>query len=308
MIRWLKDRNTRAGLAFVFPWLFGFLVLGLYPLGCSIYYSLCSYDGMRHPVFVGLRNYTELMQDERFWTSLWNTLYMIAFALPVCLVFALVLALILNQKRKGISIYRTLFYLPALMPLVAMAILWQWLLNPELGLVNYFLSFIRAALELVSRGSISFSLPGWMANPNWSKPALVLMAVWGAGGATLIYLAALQDVPRSLYESAELDGAGWGRKLWHITLPMISPVIFFNLIMGLIGMFQYFTQVYVLTDGYGGPQDSTLFYALYLFNTAFTNWNLGYACAMAWILFGITLISTLLVFKSSARYVYYGGE
>lgn len=308
MIKWLKDRNTRLGLAFISPWLIGFALFNLYPLVSSFIFSLCQYDGMREPVFIGAQNYIELAQDDRFWTSLWNTMYMVMFGLPFTLLIALILALLLNQNRRGISIYRTLFYMPTLMPIVAMAILWQWLLNPEVGLINYLITLVNDILAFLSGGMLRLPLPGWMASVTWSKPALVLMGIWGAGGTTLIYLASLQDVPTSLYESADIDGASWWTKLRHITLPMISPVIFFNLIMGLIQMFQYFTQVYVLTDGTGSPQDSTLFYALYLFNEAFTNWNLGYASAMAWILFAITLVATLLVFKSSARYVYYGGE
>jgi multiple sugar transport system permease protein len=307
MIKWLKDRNTRLGLAFISPWLIGFALFNLYPLVSSFVFSLCQYDGMREPVFIGAQNYIELAQDDRFWTSLWNTMYMVMFGLPFTLLIALILALLLNQNRRGISIYRTLFYMPTLMPIVAMAILWQWLLNPEVGLINYLITLVNDVLAFLSGGMLRLPLPGWMASTFWSKPALVLMGIWGAGGTTLIYLASLQDVPTSLYESADIDGASWWTKLRHITLPMISPVIFFNLIMGLITMFQYFTQVYVLTDGTGSPQDSTLFSALYLFNEAFTNWTLGYASAMAWIQLLIILALTGLVFWTARRMVHYRG-
>jgi multiple sugar transport system permease protein len=188
------------------------------------------------------------------------------------------------------------FYLPSIVPVVATSILWLWLLNPEIGLVNTGLSRVGI------RG------PGWLIDPAWAKPALILMGLWSAGGGMIIYLAGLQDVPQSLYEAAELDGAGPWARLWNITLPFLSPILLFNLIMGLIGAFQYFTQVYVMTNGSGGPQDATLFYALRLFRSAFIDFNVGYASAMAWVLFGITLACAFIVFRTSARWVYYAGE
>jgi multiple sugar transport system permease protein len=194
------------------------------------------------------------------------------------------------------AFYRTLYYLPSITPVVATSILWLWLLNPEMGLMNVLLK------------QIGITGPGWLQSPEWSKPALILMGLWGAGGGMVIYLAGLQDVPQQLYEAAALDGAGKFTQLRHVTLPMLSPVILFNLVMGLIGSFQYFTQVYVMTKGTGGPQDSTLVYALSMFNAAFIDFRMGYACAMAWVLFLITLVCALLVFRTSARWVYYGGE
>ncbi len=183
--------------------------------------------------------------------------------------------------------------MPSLVPAVALATLWLWLLNTDIGLVNSLLA------------KIGINGPGWLTDPAWAKPALILMGLWGVGGSAIIYLAGLQGIPDHLYEAAELDGANSLQKFRHVTLPMLSPVIFFNLVMGLIGSFQYFTQVYIMTNG--GPQDSTLFYALYLFNRAFVDLRMGYASAMAWILFAITLACTLLVFRSSARWVYYEG-
>jgi multiple sugar transport system permease protein len=209
---------------------------------------------------------------------------------------SLAIALLMNQKLKGMSFYRTVFYLPSITPIVATSILWMWLLNPEMGLVNTLLA------------KVGVQGPGWLVSPNWSKPALILMGLWGAGGGMVIYLAGLQDVPQQLYEAASLDGAGRLAQFRHVTLPMLSPVILFNLIMGLIGAFQSFTQVYVVTKGTGGPQDSTLFYSLHLFNSAFLDFRMGYSCAMAWVLFVITLVCAFFVFRSSARWVYYGGE
>lgn len=286
-------RHLRNGLLFASPWIFGFLVFTLYPLLASLYYSFTSYSGLSEPRWVGLENYHFMaFEDEVFWKSLWNTFYMVIVGLPAGLVVSLGLALLLNQKVRGISFYRTIYYLPSLVPAVASAILWMWLFNPEIGLIN-----------TVLRG-VGISGPSWLGDPAWAKAALVLMGVWGAGGGVIIYLAGLQDVPTALYEAADLDGAGAWKKLIHVTLPMISPIIFFNLVMGVIGMFQYFTQAYVMTQG--GPQDSTLFYALHLFNKAFLEWKMGYASAMAWVLFAITLVCSLIVMRTSARWVYYG--
>jgi multiple sugar transport system permease protein len=288
-------RETRIGLLFAAPWLIGFTVFFAYPVLASFYYSLCSYDAIRPAQFIGLENYRKLFfEDELFWKSLGNTLFMIVFGLPVSLAASLIIAILLNQKLKGIAFYRTLFYLPSITPVVATSILWLWLLNPEMGLINL-------GLE-----KIGISGPAWLTDPAWSKPALVLMGLWGAGGGMVIYLAALQDIPESLYEAAALDGARTFARFFYITLPMLTPVILFNLIMGLIGTFQYFTQAYVMTSG--GPQDSTTFYALHLFNKAFLDFKMGYASAMAWVLFVITLAAALLVFRTSARWVYYSGE
>ena len=288
-------RRQMTGLAFASPWLLGFAIFIVYPLCASLFYSFCSWDAIRPPHWIGLENYRRLFfEDDLFWKSLSNTLYMVAFGLPVGLVAALGIALLLNQKLKGMPFYRTVYYLPSITPVVATSILWMWLLNPEIGLINIALGHMGVA-----------HTPSWLMDPLWSKPALILMGLWGSGGGMVIYLAALQGVPESLYEAASLDGAGHIAQFRHVTLPMLTPVILFNLIMGLIGSFQYFTQAYVMTSG--GPQDSTLFYALHLFNSAFLDFKMGYACAMAWILFIITLACAVAVFKSSARWVYYAG-
>ena len=283
------------GLAFASPWIFGFLVFTAYPIVASLYYSFTYFDTLSPPVWVGAQNYTRLLTvDPLFWQSLRNTLFMVVFGLPASLVAGLALALLLNQKLRGMAIYRTIFYIPSIVPTVASSVLWMWLLNPQIGLINKML--MAAGVQG----------PGWLTDPAWSKPALILMGIWGVGSAMIIYLAGLQDVSQELYEAAEIDGAGSAAKLFHVTLPMLSPVIFFNLVMGIIGTFQYFTQVFVMT--HGGPEDSTLFYALHLFNKAFVDLQFGYASAMAWILFAITIAATALVFRSSARWVYYPGE
>lgn len=294
-----ERKRLITGLLFASPWLIGFLAFVFYPILASFCYSLCYYDGITDPKFIGLTNYKELIfNDKLFWKSLYNTLYMVIFGLPITLAVSFFLALLLNQKVRGLAIYRTIYYLPAITPVVALSILWLWLLNPQMGLVNTLLRPILTKFNL--------SVPGWLSDPKWAKPALILMSIWSIGNTIVIFLAGLQDIPEQLYEQAEIDGANSIQKLWNITLPMVSPVIFFNLVMGIIWSFQYFTQVWVMTRG--GPEDATLFYALYLFNNAFLFFRMGYASAQAWILFLIILLCTLAVFKTSARWVYYAGE
>ena len=289
-----ERRAILTGLLFISPWLIGFLIFTLYPVFASAYLSFTDYRVLAPPKWVGISNYTDLFADhDYFLPSLFDTIIMF-LELPIALTIGLALALLLDQKLRGIAFYRTLFYLPSIVPVVSSAVLWMWVLNPEHGLMN-------AALH-----SVHIRGPAWLASPLWSKPAMILMALWGVGGGMVIYLAALQGVPTPLYEAAALDGANGWQKVWHVTIPQISPVIFFNLIMGVIGTFQYFTQTFIMTAG--GPDNSTLFYALYLYQNAFQYFRMGTACAMAWILFLITLVATLIVFRSSARWVYYEGE
>jgi multiple sugar transport system permease protein len=288
------SRNVLVGLLFVSPWLLGFLVFTLYPVIASLYLSFTDYRVLSPPRWVGLANYQSLFTDtDYFWPSLANTAFLL-LELPLSLILGLALALLLNMKLRGMMVYRTLFYLPSIVPVAASAMLWLWVLNPEHGLLN---AGLRA---------VHLPAPPWLASPLWAKPAMILMDLWGVGGGMVIYLAALQGVPEPLYEAAALDGANAWQRLFHITLPSISPVIFFNLIMGVIGTFQYFTQTFVMTQG--GPDNSTLFYALYLYQNAFEYFRMGTACAMAWILFFITLAATVLVFKTSAGWVYYEGD
>ncbi|WP_225442541.1 carbohydrate ABC transporter permease [Paenibacillus lycopersici] len=290
----MTRRNLRNGLLFVSPWLIGFAVFSLLPFLLSLYYSFTNYDAVSSPDWVGVGNFSQLFQDVLFWKSIVNTIYYTAFAVPLGIVCGVALALLLNIKIKGMVVYRTIFYLPSIVPVVASSVLWLWLFDPQFGLINSMLN------------AVGLAGPGWLVDPSWSKPALIVMGLWGVGGSMIIYLAGLQDIPQEMYESAQIDGAVWWHKIVYITLPMISPVIFFNLIMGLIGSFQYFTQAYIITSG--GPNDSTLFYSLYLYKNAFSYFHMGLASAMAWILFLLIMAVTLLVFRSSARWVFYGGE
>ena len=291
-MRRITVQNTVNGILFAMPWFIGFFAFVAYPIVASLYYGFTEYDALNLPSFVGFRNYIELFKrDTLFWKALSNTLFYTVFAVPIHIIVGLALALLLNLRVKGMEVYRTIYYLPTLVPAVASSVLWLWILNPQYGLVNFLLR------------KLGLPGPGWLADPVWAKPALILMSGWGAGSAVIIYLAGLQDIPVQLYEAAELDGATSSQKTFYITLPMLTPTIFFNLVMGLIGSFQYFTQAYVMTQG--GPVNSTLFYCLYLYNNAFVYFKMGYASAMAWILFLIILAASSLVFRTSSGWVYY---
>lgn len=291
---------------FISPFLIGFLVLTVYPVGASLVYSFCNYDIVTPPQFVGVRNYSDLLQDQRFYKSLYNTVFLTVFSVPLSLITAMGLAFLLNMKLRGQALYRTIFFLPSIVPVLASSVLWVWLLNTDTGIVNQLLDPLRQLINSVLSAEHQIAKPAWLFDKDYIKPALILMGLWGVGGNMILYLAALGDVPRQLYEAAELDGAGTWRKTWHITLPMISPSLFFTMIMGLIGSFQYFSQAWVMTPE--SPEDSGLFYAPYLFYKAFAELRMGMASAMAWILFIIIVACTLLVFRSTRKFVYYGGE
>ena len=286
------------GLLFASPWLLGLLLFNVYPIGSSFYYSLTSFSVLTRPVWVGFDNYAKLVtQDQAFLTSVSNSLIYAAMLIPSGLIVGISLALLLNTSVRGVGLYRALYYLPVLVPPVASAVIWKWVLNPRFGIVN-------AAL-----GGLGLPQPGWLSDPLWSKPSLVLVDLWALGNAVVIYLAGLQDVPRELLEAAEIDGAGGLQRTWYITLPMITPVILFNLIMGVIGVFQSFTVPFTLTNGDGSPAQSLLFYSMYLYRNAFQMLRMGSASAMAWMLLVVVLIATLIVFGTSTRWVYYrGGE
>jgi multiple sugar transport system permease protein len=295
-----ERHKLRTGLAFALPWIMGLSVFTLYPVAASLFYSFCDYSVLQAPVWTGLENYQRMAGDAVFWKSLRNTFYFAALSLPAGMVVALALALLLNTGVRGMAVFRMIFYLPSIVPVVASSMLWLWIFNGQYGLLNWALAPVCEWLGTKP--------PTWFGDPRWSKPALVLMSLWGVGNSTIIYLAGLQDVPAELYESAELDGAGWWRRLWHITLPMISPVIYFNLIMGIIGTLQVFTTVFVMTGGAeGNPARSTLFYALYLFSTAFYDLRMGYASAMAWVLFLLIVALTWGATKLSENRVHYAG-
>jgi len=292
----LRRRNLRNGLLFCGPALVGLTVLTLYPVAASLYYSVCDYSVLEPPLYIGLANYKRMLTDYLVNTALYNTVYFAVFSVPIGMLVAFSLALLLNAKVRGQAIYRTIFFIPSIVPVVALSVLWLWILGPQYGILN---SLLRG---------LGLPTPGWMADPHWAKPALILMSTWGVGGWIVIYLAGLQDVPTELYEAADLDGASVVQKLKFITLPMMSPHLFFTLVMGLIVSFQFFTQAMVMTGGTGNPDSSTLFYSMYIFQNAFQQFKMGYACALAWLLFVIILTATLLIFKTSARYVYYHAE
>lgn len=287
-----RQRSTLLGLAFISPWIIGFLGLTLYPAMKSLYYSFCDYDVLSEPVWVGGQNYRDMAEDSIFWKSLWNTVIFAMVSLPVGAVVSLLIALLLNQPVKGRNMFRTLFFVPSMVPAVAVGMIWLWLFNGKFGLLNYAL------------GQLGIAGPNWLSDENWTKPALIITTLWQTGGSIVIYLAALQDVPRHLYESARIDGASRARQVWSITLPIISPVIYFNVIIGIIGSLQVFAGPYVMLGQGGGPNRSALFYAVYLYQNAFQYNQMGYASAMAWVLFGLILVVTVLATRVAQRFVY----
>ena len=295
VFRQYKSDEMRAALLFVSPWLFGFLVFTAGPIIASLIYSFCRYDVLSPAHWSGLDNYKRLLAyDPLFWKSLLNTAYML-LGIPLGMAVSLGIALLLNTEVRGMKLYRTIFYLPAIVPVVASSILWIWVLNPETGLVNSILRMIGFT-----------ELPAWLNSPSWllgSKAAIIIMGLWSAGSGMIIWLAGLKGVPRHLYEAAQIDGAGILSRFVNVTLPMLTPYILFNLVMGTIGTMQIFTQAFIMTNG--GPADSTLFYAYYLFNSAFEYFDMGYASAMAWILLLIVLVLTAGQMWSSKKWVYY---
>jgi multiple sugar transport system permease protein len=286
-------RKQWTGFAFISPWLVGFIVFAAMPFLASIYFSFTRYDIVSAPVWVGSANYERLLTgDPLFWKSLGITFKYALVAVPVGIVAGVGLALLLNLEIAGISLYRTVFFIPSIVPVVATSVVFIWILNPQIGLVN----------GILDRFGITG--PAWLQDTRWAFRSLVFMSLWAVGGSMIIYLAGLKDIPATLYEASLIDGAGAWQRTRHVTLPMLTPVIFFNLVMGVIGSFQYFTQAYIMTQG--GPDDSTHFYALYLFNRAWRYLDMGYASAMAWILFVVVMVFTVLIFRTHRRWVHYG--
>ncbi|MEW6045066.1 MAG: sugar ABC transporter permease [Bacillota bacterium] len=291
----LQQREAVEFHFYVLPWLVGFFGLTLGPLLYSLVLAFSNAQLFGAWEFVGLANFREMFRDDPlFWKALVNTAYYAFVSVPLGLVIAFLLAALLNMKFRGMALFRTIFYLPSVTSGVAVVLLWGWIFNPSFGLLNYALS--RAGIQG----------PQWLGNPHWAMPAIIIMNLWNVGVPMIIFLAALQDVPQDLYESAELDGAGWWTKTLRITLPLVSPVVFFNLVLGLIGAFQVFMQAYVLTGG--GPLDATYVYLLHLYNNAFRYGRMGYASARAWVLFVVILALTLIISWTSRRWVYYAGE
>jgi multiple sugar transport system permease protein len=290
----LEKSHLRDGLLFTLPGIIGLLGFTVYPVLASLYYSFCNYSVLKPPEWVGLGNYYVLAHDEQLRVALKNTVIYAAMSIPIGITTAFLLATLLNQQVKGLAIFRTIFYLPSVVPAVTGAVLWLWILNPLYGLLNNGLA------------AIGIAGPGWLTDPAWAKFALAIMSAWGVGGWMVIFLAGLQDVPVELQEAARLDGAGSLAAYRHVTLPFMSPHLLFASVMGVIGVSSFFAQPMVMTGG--GPADSTLFYAQYLFQNAFWYFKMGYACALAWALAIVLVCITFLLFRGSARYVYYGGE
>jgi multiple sugar transport system permease protein len=304
-----KLRHSATGYAFASPWLVGFFLLALGPMVVSLLFAFISWDGISVKTieWVGVGNFTRAARDPDVGIALRNTAYYSFVSVPIGMVVALALAVLLNQPLRGISVFRTIFYMPSVIGGVATIMMWIWVFNPEYGLLNDLLrQGCRVLAALGIEQATRWEMPKWIFSDRWAMPSMILMSLWGAGGSMLIFLAALQNVPDSLYEAADLDGAGRWHKFIHITVPQISPAIFFNLVMGIIGSFQVFTQAFLMTGG--GPNKSTLFYVLHLYNKAFRDFEIGYASALAWILFAIIMVLTLLVLRSSKVWVYYEGE
>lgn len=286
-----NKRRTITGYLFIMPFILGFFLWFLTPTLVAVWLTFTDWNLIRAPRYVGLDNLARLGTDNLFWQSLKVTTLFTLASVPLGLVGAFVLALLINTKVKGIAYFRTIYYLPSIVPAVASAVLWAWIFNTEFGLLN-------AMLRVVNIPRIA-----WLQDPNFALWALIMMSLWGLGGAMIIYLAGLQGIPDVFYEAAEIDGAGRWSQLWNITLPLLSPVIFFNLIMSIIGTFQVFTAGFLITNG--GPQNATLFYVLYLYRNGFEYLDMGYSAALAWILFLIILVLTLIIFRFVGGMVHY---
>ncbi|HET9224960.1 MAG TPA: sugar ABC transporter permease, partial [Roseiflexaceae bacterium] len=278
-----RRRRILAGYLFISPVILGYLIWVAGPMLVAIWLSLTEWDMLRPATFVGLSNYQQMLHDDLFWKSLAVTFYFTLVSVPLSLALSFAVAMLVNVSIRGIAIFRMLFYLPSIVPLVVNAVLWLWIFNSELGLLNGVLSW--------------FGLPKilWFQDSTWAMPALILMSLWSIGGAMIIFLAGLQGIPVHLYEAAEIDGANYWGRFRHVTIPMMSPVIFFNLVIGLIGALQTFVPGYLMTQG--GPQNSTLFFGLYIFRSAFRDFKMGYAAALSWVLFAIVLALSVFVFR-----------
>ncbi|MCM3703751.1 carbohydrate ABC transporter permease [Paenibacillus macerans] len=292
-----NSKSERAGYLFILPWLLGLLLFTIGPMLFSLLLAFSKWDiitGVKSIEWVGLDNFRAIFQDDLFYQSLKVTFVFALVSVPLYQILSLLAAMLLNMRSRGMKLFRLIYFMPSVIPAVAVSMMWVMIFNPEYGILN------RALALFGIQG------PAWLQDPSYALGALIVMGIWGIGNTIIIYLSGLQGVPEELYEAAELDGAGRLRRFSSITLPMISPTIFFNLIMGIIGGFQYFTQAFVMTNG--GPLNSTLFYNLYLYNKAFQDYEMGYASALSWILFVIILVFTLLVIRSSSMWVYYQGD
>lgn len=294
----LQKREAAAAYLYISPWLVGFVLLTLGPMVASLYLSFTDYNVIngQMPRWVGLRNYITVFNSPDFWQSLKVTITFAAMSLPSGLVLSFLLAILLNQKIPFVHVWRTIYFLPSVLAGVAVTLLWILIFNPQVGILNQFL------------GLLGIQGPGWLKDPNYALLALTIMSLWGVGGAMIIYLAGLQGVPTDLYDAAKVDGANVAQRFFNVTLPMMTPVLFYNLVLGLIGTFSYFTTAFLVGGESGGPLKSTLFYNLNLYRTAFKYFDMGQASALAWVLFVIILVLTALIFRSSELWVFYEGE
>lgn len=290
----LRARESLSFYLFILPWILGFLFFYLAPILASFYFSLTNWDLLTSPRFIGLKNYEKIFTDDPLFLQSLKVTFIYTFSYVVLdLIFSLAAALLVNRKLYGIKVFRTIFYIPSVLSGVAYVVMWLWIFNPEAGLINSLLAYL------------GIQGPRWLLDPHWSLPALILMSLWGIGRSMIIYLAGLKDIPHELYEAAEIDGANAWNQLWSVTIPLLTPSILFNLVFGVIITFQSFTNAFIATNG--GPLNSTLFYVLYLYRKAFEHLAMGYASALAWILFLIILLFTVLILKSSGRWVFYRG-
>jgi len=295
----LRKREAIAGYLFLLPWIIGLLCFTIGPMVASAYLSFTRYDVVNTPEFTGLKNFREIFTEDRlFWKSMTLTFRYAIIVVPLSLIGSLLAAMLLNEALKGTSIFRTFFFLPHLTPIAASAVLWAWMFNPDVGPINY---FIRNSLGIANA-------PGWFRDPQWAMTGLIIMAMWGAigGNTMLIFLAGLQGVPQELYEAASIDGATAWAKFRNVTIPLLTPTIFFNMVLGIIGALRVFTAAFVATAG--GPAYATHFYSLHIYEKAFKYFEMGYASALAWIFFFIMFVFTFIQFRASRRWVYYAGE
>ena len=293
----LTRREILTFYAFISPWIIGFVVFTFLPMMASLGLSFTDWDSFQTPNFVGFANYIRLFtQDPLFWKSLLNTLYFAIVSVPITLLIALFLANLLSKPLRGARFFRTVIYLPALVPLVAAAMIFQWLLAPDSGPINSFLHLF------------GLQSPAWLIDANWVIPAIILLTVWQVGAGTILLIAALQGVPPELYEAARIDGASLRQQFWRISVPMVTPILFFNLITGVIAGFQVFSQVYVLTNGTSGPDNASLMMVPYVYDNAFRYFHMGYASALAWILFIIIVVLSAIILKTSRRWVFYESD
>jgi len=294
--RWSRQtiRNAVNGYAFISPWLIGMVLFTIYPIIASLYYSFTRYDIVRPPRWIGLENYATLIsQDLIFHRVMGNTIYLVVVGVPAGILVAYLLALLLNNEMRFRPVFRTIFFLPTLVPAVAAAEVWRWVLNAQWGLINAWIK------------SQGWPVIPFLSSQAWAKNTLILIHCWAQGTAMMVFLASLQDVPRALYDAAEVDGANQLQRFWYVTVPMTTPAMLFLVITHLIGMFQYFTMGWLLTAG--GPNFSTEFFSIYLYRNAFEYFKMGYASALSWVLFLIIVTFTGITFRSSDRWVYYGG-